>query len=362
MKLLKYLITVIFLSSFLSTGYSQAPYDGATLNQLFFNVSIGNFSAGGTGDFTGPVGVVGSTGFTVNNVQVGDILIDDLYNRYKIVAISIIVSGTTATLDLDCMNATCVAPQLGKGNITRPTPKMGLALLSEFGSNFITANQFTRAINHSFLVIDSLYNASVSSDTTTGAVNPLTGIGYTHYHGATVDTIDTRASNLNLSNNIQITGETAESGDVQSGLEYIITYLNSIQPHRFDAGANVRVFGYGTITATKSAGLVSINLAKGAEMFSGQFIGASGDLSSGEIELRITYPSDYNYNNSDTDSYYPVITIGNRTVVLPSDPYQQRPDDTDDSINIFWDRWTTENRVSARITGLSGDFSIHFQM
>ena len=79
----KLLILLLFVVGICS---GQATKDG-----LRMNISIGAFSAGGPSDFTGPVGVVGTTGFTVDSVQVGDVLIDDLHNRYEVAGITIIV-------------------------------------------------------------------------------------------------------------------------------------------------------------------------------------------------------------------------------------------------------------------------------
>lgn len=353
-------IFALFLLFITCYVYGQAPYDGASLKQTFMNISIGVFAPGGTADYNGVVGVTGSSGYDIDDVVAGDILVDENHRRYKVDNIVILAPGVTAILDLECLEVSCVAPTSGKGNITKPTTNMGLELITEPGSSLITFNQLIRSLNHSLLVIDSLYEIG-GGGASNGDVTVVSGVGYRHTDGINVDTINLRTSNLPLSSAIQITGEVASNTNAQAALQYLVTYLNGRQLKRFSAGNNVRVYGYGAITATKSVGVVTINVPKDAELISAQFLGSSGDLSSGELTINVDYASDYNYNNSDADTWYPVVTIQNRNVVLPTDPYLQRPDDTDDSINVFHLRFVSENRSAFKITGLSGDFGVLMQ-
>ncbi len=261
------------------------------------NVSVGSFTAGGIGDYTGPVGVVGSTGYTVSNVLAGDYLIDDL-NVYRIDSVIIIVAGSTATLHISYLQGTVgsqVPPQTGRGYIIRPTETLGLLLGVATGSNTITTEQLAKLITHNALVTDSYLST------------------------------------------------------VGGGLE------------RYSAGAGVSVTASGSgITATKSAGQVTVTVPNGVVISSLRFVGASGDLNSGEITITINGGSG-SLNTSDANSFWPALTVQNRTVVLPSDPFQQRPDDAGDSINIFNERWAVAGRVTVKITGLSGDFGIFGQ-
>lgn len=131
---------------------------------------------------------------------------------------------------------------------------------------------------------------------------------------------------------------------------------------RYDAGAGVLVTASATgVTATKSAGQVTITVPNGVLLYSFRFTGASGDLNSGELVITINGGSGA-LNTSDANSFWPALTVQNRTVVLPSDPYQQRPDDAGDSINIFNERWAVSGRVAVKVTGLSGDFGIMGQL
>lgn len=129
----------------------------------------------------------------------------------------------------------------------------------------------------------------------------------------------------------------------------------------YDAGNGVFVYASDTNTTTsKSVGLVTID-GNNDEIRSFRFVGGASDLSSGELIIRIDNngaQDGTDYNTSDVDSIWPFIGFQNRNVVLPTDPYQQRPDDAGDSINVFNERFASSGRVTVKITGLSGDFGI----
>lgn len=113
------------------------------------------------------------------------------------------------------------------------------------------------------------------------------------------------------------------------------------------------------ITYTKSAGVGTITIPASVNMYNFRIVGAAGDLSSGEIAVTIIDGNTGGaYNTSDANSRYPMVTLDNRTVILPTDPFLQRPDDAADSVNIFKERFTTATRVTFKVTGLSGDFGI----
>lgn len=130
----------------------------------------------------------------------------------------------------------------------------------------------------------------------------------------------------------------------------------------YNAGNNVFVYSSGTNTTTsKSAGLLTIN-GNNDEIRSFRFVGGASDLNSGELTIRIDNngaQDGVDYNTSDLNSIWPHISVQNRTVVLPSDPYQQKPDDAGDSIDVFDERFSIAARVTKKITGLAGDFGIY---
>ena len=128
---------------------------------------------------------------------------------------------------------------------------------------------------------------------------------------------------------------------------------------RYDAGNGCWVYASDVgVTYTKSAGQGTITVPAGVELFSFRIVGAAADLSSGEVLITIAFDSGVSFNQSDATLWHPDITLQNRTTVLPTDPYQQRPDDAGDSINIFDERFAAAGEVSTKITGLSGDWGI----
>ncbi|MEO0339207.1 MAG: hypothetical protein AAF242_08325, partial [Bacteroidota bacterium] len=144
-------------------------------------------------------------------------------------------------------------------------------------------------------------------------------------------------------------------------LSSLSSFLPESSDQRYDAGNGVYVTATGAgVTATKATGQVIITVPSTVTLHSFRVVGTASDLNSGELQIVISggKGSGTDFNTSDTDLYHPAITIQNRSVVLPSDPYLQRPDDAGDSISIFDERFSTNGQVSVKITGLSGDFGI----
>lgn len=409
-------------------------YTGGRLQDTRINVSIGVFSAGGVGDYQGAVGTLGSTGYTTNNIVVGDYLIDDT-DLYRIDAVVYTVPGSIATIDVTWLPGTVgsiKAPISGRGAVVKPTSNLGLLLLLQNGSNFITEEQEAKILTHNFLVLDSLLLAStpdiyLATDDQI-LTEPIRRIAGTTSQLLRFDTLniqfqdnplfyltdvddlfaDTRKSNVFASDSL-ILGVTQGTGklflnpvnttsslagdylklidpttgeavwDDLKGIEglgqdtltivfpdttYNVTQGDTIyipsSPQWYNAGNGAWVYATGPgVTYTKSPGIGDFNIPSGVILNDFKIVGASSDLNSGELMLDINYPGSVAWNQSDASSLWPVITPQNRTVVLSNDPYQQKPDDAGDSIDIFNERWTTAGKVTVKITGLSGDFGLH---
>lgn len=119
------------------------------------NISIGIFSPSATAyDYEGAIGVVGSTGYTVDDIQPGDMFWDDA-SRYRVDSIEVIVAGTSATVWVTDLYG-AGAPQSGKGTLGKPSPNLGLQPLTENGSNFITEAQEAKIMTDNLQRMDSL--------------------------------------------------------------------------------------------------------------------------------------------------------------------------------------------------------------
>lgn len=138
-----------------------------TFYPMKINASIGVFTpSGGPGDFTGAVGTIGSTGYIVDSLLAGDVLVDDLGHQFQIDSVVIVVSGSVATLFVTDAGNYGSAPVSGRGTLVRYTQHMHLIPLTQAGSNFITEEAFTKIVNNNFSRIDSLYskmNTAVST-------------------------------------------------------------------------------------------------------------------------------------------------------------------------------------------------------
>ncbi|MEO0339499.1 MAG: hypothetical protein AAF242_09810 [Bacteroidota bacterium] len=124
-------------------------------------------------------------------------------------------------------------------------------------------------------------------------------------------------------------------------------------------GVMVRADG-GGIQASRSPGSVTITVPNEVMLKSFRVIGSASDLASGEVRIQLSggRGSGTIYNTDNSDGIHPVLIIQNRTSILPSDPMLQRPDDANDSINIFDEKITSPGQVVSKVTGLSGDWGI----
>ena len=152
---MKYILINILLL-FTISGYSQ--FSGGRLQDVRMNVNIGSFTSLGSGIYSGSIGTVGSTGYTVDSIQIGDILFDE-NNIFRIDSVTVTVPGSIAAIKVTYRQGTAgttSGPVAGKGFVIRPTVNYGLLLLTQWGSNFITNEQFAKALTHNFMVLDSL--------------------------------------------------------------------------------------------------------------------------------------------------------------------------------------------------------------
>jgi len=135
----------------------------------------------------------------------------------------------------------------------------------------------------------------------------------------------------------------------------------SITKYNAGNGCWVTASGAGVVY-TKATGVGNIAIPSGVEVLSFRIVGTSGDLNSGELTINLNYDAGVTYNQANATLYHPAITIQNRTQVINTDPFFQRPDDAGDSIDIFDEIFAVAGRVTTKITGLAGDFGIKGQL
>lgn len=141
----------------------------------------------------------------------------------------------------------------------------------------------------------------------------------------------------------------------------IVGASNGSDKQRYVAGSNVVVRASGPgVVATKSPGSITITVPSTVTLKSFRASGIASDLASGELRIIIIggKGSGQDFNTSNFDLFHPTILIQNQTVILPSDPFLQRPDDAGDSINIFDEQFSANGQVACRISGLSGSWGI----
>lgn len=140
---------------FLCTALVLAVQSYAQPDTRRMNISIGIFSSSATAyDYEGAIGVVGSSGYTVDDIEPGDMFWDDR-SRYRVDSVEIIVAGSSATVWVTDLYS-AGAPQSGKGTLGKPSPNLGLQPLTENGSNFITEAQEAKILTDNLQRLDSL--------------------------------------------------------------------------------------------------------------------------------------------------------------------------------------------------------------
>lgn len=177
MKYLKWIFIILLCFPLLM--YSQE-------SERRMTVSIGLFSPSGPYDYSGAVGVIGFTGFDVDDIIPGeDYFFDNNSRIYSIDSIEIITPGSIATIWVSDIYSAGSAPISGRGNISRASFTFGFLQLTENGSNFITEEQEARMINYNFSLIDSLLSTGVdtinglSQTSITLGIDTLSPIGWT---------------------------------------------------------------------------------------------------------------------------------------------------------------------------------------
>lgn len=92
-----------------------------------------------------------------------------------------------------------------------------------------------------------------------------------------------------------------------------------------------------------------------------RFAGVSGDLNNNELRIRNTGGKDSENINQDMDSgFWPTVTPQKRDLVNQSDPFEQTPEDDDDTVNIF-NSISSVGTSEVLVTGLAGEFGLYLQ-
>lgn len=178
-------------------------------------------------------------------------------------------------------------------------------------------------------------------------------------------TIISNVSNADVASQYKMrNGEALHLRSIKIGGNYSWVAVSSSESYirRYSAGSGVYVTADNLgITASKSAGQVTISIPSNATITSFRFFGTAGDLNSGEITFDFVggKGSGVDYNTADTNMYHPFISIQQRTVA-PATDFEQRPYDVG-SFQIFNEVFSNSGTVSVKITNLSGSFGVFGQ-
>ena len=167
---------ILLLGSLL--GFAQSP----TLSDFVGKFTFQGFSSGGTSDVTGTLdGFSDQTNqYFASAVQVGDVVWDNLGNRWEVMAVNS-SNLLQASVDLRDVNSAGGVPS-GVGFVSRETDQIGLSLFVPDNNIGISQQLKSRVESHNMLLLeqyitahqDSVYQGATASDTS-GIADPTTG-------------------------------------------------------------------------------------------------------------------------------------------------------------------------------------------
>jgi hypothetical protein len=146
----------------------------------------------------------------------------------------------------------------------------------------------------------------------------------------------------------------------QAAIDEVVTLYSKVRVKDPTFAVVVTKQGPDAVVVTLVAGLLTISTGTKTLISGFRFFGDSTtDLVGGAITVSMVggKGSGTNYNTSDLDTYHPTITVGNRSVI-PGQNFLQRPDDANDSRNIYGVAFSTSGTASVVIDGLNGLFTL----
>lgn len=111
-----------------------------------------------------------------------------------------------------------------------------------------------------------------------------------------------------------------------------------------------------------SGGKLSIIWASTQTPQSLRFAGTSSDLNGNEFTIETSGGKDIaNHSQADANGFWPFIQYQNRNRISSATPFEQTPEDNNDSLNIYDLPITVAGTTAVRMEGLSGDFGVFAQ-
>ncbi len=160
--------TFILLLGSLSL-YGQSP----TLSDFVGKFTLQGFTAGGTADVVGTLDAFSdqTNQYFANNIQVGDVVWDNLGNRWEVMAVNS-SNLLQANVDLRDINDAGGIP-FGVGFVSRETSQIGLSLFVPDNNIGISQQLKSRVESHNMLLLeqyitasqDSVYQGATAADT-----------------------------------------------------------------------------------------------------------------------------------------------------------------------------------------------------
>lgn len=160
MKRILIILSLLF-STIILFGQSQ------TLTSFVGTFSFSGFTAGGTSDVTGNLTAFNdqTNQYFATNIQVGDIIWDNLGNRWEVMVVNS-SNLTQANVDLRDVNSAGGTP-FGVGYVSRETTNVGLSLFPPDNNIGISQQLKSRVESHNMLLLDEYLGTLGAADTIT---------------------------------------------------------------------------------------------------------------------------------------------------------------------------------------------------
>lgn len=143
---------ILFMALAIST---IASGQNTTASSFFGGFDFSGMASGGTSDYTGDIINFSdqTNQYFANAIAVGDILWDNLGNRWEVVVVN---SSTISSADVDIRDINSVgSPPFGRGAVVRETSNAGISTPPTANSLGITDQLFARILNHNANVLDT---------------------------------------------------------------------------------------------------------------------------------------------------------------------------------------------------------------
>lgn len=300
-----------------------------TQTNFFGTFTFESFSAGGTSDVTGVLNAFNdqTNTYFANNIQVGDVIWDNLGNRWEVIVVNS-SNLTQADVDLRDINSVGGTP-FGTGFVTRETPNYGLSLFVPDNNIGISQQLKSRVESHNTILIDAAIAAA--------------GGGITVTDG---NTIDHTLTGSDLTSEVIVSPDAGNALENRANGSFVPASQGVLSV--YNSGQGFWVYGTaGVTTALGAQGTYNVDIPSGAQVISMWYdIDVAGDLTvGGEAIVNIDHNTGA-FNTSFANALLPTFNI------IDSGGVQRNPGDVSVTVTSSTPSAGATSTTLANLNGL----------